>query len=548
MKKIILLTAVLATVFSCCPQHSGSIDVVPYPNKVTVSSGSFDAAGAPIYFDKRLDEASKAAVLNFASQISLTCGQECPISEGTAEGGINFILNPSLPSEAYKLTVMKSEVTAEASDLNGFIYSIQTLKQMLPVEVFGKVAAPQVDWTVQCAVIDDAPRFHYRGLHLDVARHFFDVDEVKKYLDMMEVNKQNIFHWHLTDDQGWRIEIKRYPELTAIGSVRKGTCIKKDWDNLDGVPYGGWYTQEQIREVVAYAATKGITVIPEIDLPGHMVAALTAYPQLGCTGGPYEVWTRWGIADDVLCVGKEETMTFLENVLSEVVELFPSEYIHIGGDECPKIRWENCPVCQAKIKELGLKGDDKHSAEHFLQSYVTARMEKFLESKGRKIIGWDEILEGEIAPNATVMSWRGIEGGIEASRLGHDAIMVPQSHCYLDHYQSDTPEEEPFGIGGCSPVDKLYGYEPFTDDMTDDMKSHIIGVQANLWTEYIATTEHLEYMLLPRATAVSEVQWCNPSVKDWDRFVKSSEHFCKIYEQMGFNYCKHIVDIRNGKK
>lgn len=546
MKKIILSLAVLAAAVACSSEQVRTIEVVPCPNEITMKSGSFNAAGSAIHCGAGLDEASKAAVGRFATQLSLTSGSESVVSDGTASDGINFILNENIPYEAYKLTVNKNKIKAEASGLNGFIYAIQTLKQMLPVEVFGTAAAPQADWTVPCAVINDEPRFHYRGLHLDVARHFFDIDEVKKYLDMMEVNKQNIFHWHLTDDQGWRIEIKQYPELTSIGSIRKGTCIKKEWENLDGIPYGGWFTQDQVREVVAYAAERGITVIPEIDLPGHMVAALTAYPQLGCTGGPYEVWTRWGVTDDVLCVGKEETMVFLENVLSEVVELFPSEYIHIGGDECPKVRWEKCPVCQAKIKELGLKGDDKHSAEHFLQSYVTARMEKFLESKGRKIIGWDEILEGELAPNATVMSWRGIEGGIEAAKLGHDAIMVPQSHLYLDHYQSDNPDQEPFSIGGCSPVDKVYGYEPFTDDMTEEMRGHIIGVQANLWTEYIASNEHLEYMLLPRATAISEVQWCKPSVKNWERFVQNSEHFCKIYEQMGFNYCKHIVDIRKG--
>ena len=316
-------------------------------------------------------------------------------------------------------------------------------------------------------------------------------------------------------------------------------------DNVfDGTPYGEglFYTQDQIREVIAYAAARGITVIPEIDLPGHMVAALACYPELGCTSGPYEVWPMWGVADDVLCPGNEKTFEFIENVLSEVADLFPSEYIHIGGDECPKVRWEKCPKCQARIKALGLEADERHSAEYLLQSYVTERVEAFLATRGKRIIGWDEILEGKLAPDATVMSWRGISGGLEAARLGHDAIMTPNSYLYFDYYQSENQDAEPLAIGGYLPVSKVYSYEPFEEGMTEEEKSHIIGVQANLWTEYITTESQLEYMLLPRLAALSEVQWCQPQNKNWERFEDCVDDVCDIYDQMGYNYARHLLE------
>ena len=314
-----------------------------------------------------------------------------------------------------------------------------------------------------------------------------------------------------------------------------------------------WYSQDQIREIIEYAAAKGITIIPEIDLPGHMLAALAAYPELGCTGGPYSVWGDWGISDDVLCVGKEKTMQFLEDVLSEICDLFPSEYIHVGGDECPKVRWEKCPRCQAKIRELGLKANEEYQPEHFLQAYVISRMEKFINSKGKRIIGWDEILEGEVAPNATIMSWRGVGGGLEAVRLGHDAIMTPNTFFYLDYYQSLDKENEPLAIGGYLPIEKCYSFEPFTEDMTDEEKAHILGVQANLWTEYIATESHLHYMLLPRMAALSEVQWCEPQNKSWERFHNNADEFCAIYDILGYSHGKHLFDAQgkisvNGEK
>ena len=390
--------------------------------------------------------------------------------------------------------------------------------------------------------IADAPRFAYRGMHLDVARHFFSVDEVKRYIDVMAIHKLNTLHWHLTDDQGWRIEIKRYPELTAVGSIRKATVVRKEWGTYDGTPYGGFYTQDEIRDVVKYAADRGVTVIPEIDLPGHMLAALTAYPELGCTGGPYEVWGRWGVADDVLCPGREKTFEFLEGVLTEVMELFPSEYIHIGGDECPKVRWEKCPRCQAKIRQLGLKDDGEHTAEHYLQSYVTDRIGKFLAQHGRRIIGWDEILEGRAPSDAVVMSWRGSEGGIAAAKLGHDVIMTPNSHFYFDYYQSLDTDAEPFGIGGYIPMEQVYSYDPAFPELTPEQQKHILGVQANLWTEYVLSDEHLEYMLLPRLAALSEVQWCLPETKDWNRFI-GSFRMDEIYSQMGYEFAKHIFGV-----
>ena len=548
MKKIYILLSAALLAIGCQQGTTDSINVIPYPNEVEVKGGTFNAAGAAFCYASEFDQAAKDAINSFASQLSLVTGVESLASEGTESKGFVFRYNAALPAEAYTLSVSRKATIAEASSLNGVIYAIQTIKQMLPTEVFGKSAAPEADWSMPCATINDAPRFGYRGLHLDEARHFFGMDAVKRYIDIMEVHKLNTLHWHLTDDQGWRIEIKKYPKLTEIGSIRKKTIIghihtSKDYDHT---PYGEgmWYSQDQIREVIAYAAAKGITIIPEIDLPGHMLGALAAYPELGCTGGPYEVWTRWGVSDDVLCAGNEKVYEFLEDVLAEVCELFPYEYIHIGGDECPKVRWESCPKCQAKIKALGLKDKDGQKAEHYLQSYVITRIEKFLNSKGRRIIGWDEILEGGIAPNATIMSWRGEVGGLEAVRQGHDAIMTPNTYFYLDYYQSADVAGEPFGIGGYLPVEKCYSYEPYPADMTDEQKSHIIGVQANLWTEYIAEEDHLFYMLLPRLAALSEVQWCDADRKDWGRFSKAATAFCEIYRTMGYNYATHIFQVK----
>lgn len=538
MKHLTLLTCVsLACAAACTTAEPETFSVIPSPNQVTLQTGSYNIKGAVFFTDAAVTAKAQNAIEEFRGQLGTVTGKQSKTAADAAAAGVKFIVDEALANEEYTLDVTENGVTVTASSDNGFLFAIQTIKQMLPVEVYGNKSASKA-WLLPCVSIQDKPRFNYRGMHLDPCRHFFSIEETKKILDLMAIYKLNTLHWHLTEDQGWRMEIKKYPELTEIGAYRNGTVIKKDWSSNDGIRYGGYYTQEEMKEVVAYADKLGITVIPELDLPGHMVAALTAYPELGCTGGPYEVWTRWGVAEDVLCVGKEETFTFLENVLTEMLDIFPSEYIHIGGDECPKVRWKECPHCQKRIKELGLKDQNGFSAEHYLQSYVTARIQKFLNDRGRKIIGWDEILEGELADGATVMSWRGTQGGIQAAKHGFDAIMTPSSEgYYFDHYQSRETDKEPFGIGGYAPIEKVYAYEPF-NGIPDDATKHILGVQANVWTEYIATPEHLEYMILPRLAALSEVQWCNADNKDFDRFDAALNHSVKIYDELGYTYCK----------
>ncbi len=543
MKKL-LLTLAAGIVLCSCGSHDPQIAIVPYPNHLETGRGTYRVTDRPVTCDSRTDERTQRAVVGFAARLATVTGGTNPVTvaDEVPASGIRFVTDESLPAEGYELNVDGEGIEVRASQFPGFLYALQSLGQLLPAAVYGTEPAPDAAWEVPCVRIADAPRFAYRGMHLDVARHFFSVDEVKRYIDVMAIHKLNTLHWHLTDDQGWRIEIKRYPELTAVGSIRKATVVRKEWGTYDGTPYGGFYTQDEIRDVVKYAADRGVTVIPEIDLPGHMLAALTAYPELGCTGGPYEVWGRWGVADDVLCPGREKTFEFLEGVLTEVMELFPSEYIHIGGDECPKVRWEKCPRCQAKIRQLGLKDDGEHTAEHYLQSYVTDRIGKFLAQHGRRIIGWDEILEGRAPSDAVVMSWRGSEGGIAAAKLGHDVIMTPNSHFYFDYYQSLDTDAEPFGIGGYIPMEQVYSYDPAFPELTPEQQRHILGVQANLWTEYVLSDEHLEYMLLPRLAALSEVQWCLPETKDWNRFI-GSFRMDKIYSQLGYEFAKHIFGV-----
>jgi hexosaminidase len=540
MKQIFTILSLALVLLSCSKEVTRTdIGIIPQPASVEMYEGTFNAAGAAFEADA-LCETVLNAISTFENNLVGASGA----ASGTSGSKFVFKADQSLGEEEYTIEVSAKKAVVKASGLNGFVYALESIKQLLPAEIYTGAPSAATCWCLPCLKIQDEPRFGYRGMHLDVSRHFFDANEVKKYIDIMAIHKLNVLHWHLTDDQGWRLEIKKYPQLTEHGAIRKQTIIGhgRDRKGYDNTPYGEgfYYTQDQVKEIIDYAAAKGIEIIPEIDLPGHMLAALACFPELGCTGGPYDVWGRWGIADDVLCVGKEETMKFLEDVLAEVADLFPSEYVHIGGDECPKVRWETCPHCQAKIAELGLKDDDKHKAEHYLQSYVTNRMEQFLSTKGKKIIGWDEILEGEIAPNATVMSWRGVEGGLEAVRMGHDAIMVPYTHLYLDYYQSKDKENEPLAIGGYVPVELVYSFEPFTEDMTDEEKSHILGIQANLWTEYIPTDAQLEYMLLPRLSALSEIQWCEPENKDYERFLGNMESMRKIYDILGYNYAKHI--------
>lgn len=440
-------------------------------------------------------------------------------------------------AEAYKLIVNDKRVCISGASEAGVFYGIQTLRKSLPV-------AQDINVNLSAVEIYDKPRFAYRGAMLDVARHFYTVDEVKTFIDMLALHNINRFHWHLTDDQGWRIEIKKYPKLMSVASERKETVVGRWYSGIyDGKTYGGYYTQDELRDVIDYAAKRHITIIPEVDLPGHMQAALTAYPELGCTGGPYEVRTIWGVSQDVLCVGNDFTLQFVKDVLSEVADIFPSEYIHIGGDECPKVRWEKCPKCQERIKSLGLKSDAKHTKEQRLQSYMIQEAAKYLKEKGKRIIGWTEILEGGLVPDATLMSWIGESGGIEAAHQHHDVIMTPNTYLYFDYYQSKKVEDEPLAIGGYLPIEKTYNYEPMPKELTKEEQQYIKGVQANLWTEYIPVFSQVQYMVLPRLGAAAEVQWTDPSKKDYKDFLRRVPHLVAVYDCYGWNYATHVYDV-----
>lgn len=440
-------------------------------------------------------------------------------------------------AEAYKLIVNDKRVCISGASEAGVFYGIQTLRKSLPV-------AQDINVNLSAVEIYDKPRFAYRGAMLDVARHFYTVDEVKTFIDMLALHNINRFHWHLTDDQGWRIEIKKYPKLMSVASERKETVVGRWYSGIyDGKPYGGYYTQDELRDVIDYAAKRHITIIPEVDLPGHMQAALTAYPELGCTGRPYEVRTIWGVSQDVLCVGNDFTLQFVKDVLSEVADIFPSEYIHIGGDECPKVRWEKCPKCQERIKSLGLKSDAKHTKEQRLQSYMIQEAAKYLKEKGKRIIGWTEILEGGLVPDATLMSWIGESGGIEAAHQHHDVIMTPNTYLYFDYYQSKKVEDEPLAIGGYLPIEKTYNYEPMPKELTKEEQQYIKGVQANLWTEYIPVFSQVQYMVLPRLGAAAEVQWTDPSKKDYKDFLRRVPHLVAVYDCYGWNYATHVYDV-----
>ena len=531
--KAILVAALFAAV-ACKGTEPTGVNIVPAPASMELTEGSFRADGAAFSLDGKLDKASLETAEDFRSLLEEKTGK----ASGKGKGTISFVVNENLGTEEYALTITGKEVTIEAATHSGFVYATQSLKQLCPPEFFAKgKKTSRLEWP--CLNIVDGPRFGYRGILIDSGRHFIPVEEVKKILDVMSFHKLNRLHWHLTEDQGWRIEIKKYPLLTEIGSVRNGTQIGKDRSTNDGVPYGGFYTQDELRDVVAYADKLGITVIPEIDLPGHMLSVLAAYPELGCTGGPYETGTIWGIMKDVLCPGNEAMFTFLEDVFTELIDIFPSEYINIGGDECPKDRWKECPKCQKLIKSLGLKDKNGATKEQFLQNYVTKRMQDFLASKGRKIIGWDEILEGELSEGATVMSWRGTDGGIEAASKGFDVIMAPYTFLYIDYYQTKERDKEPLAIGGYNPVETVYSFEPF-DGIDPVNQDHILGVQANLWGEYLVNTDYLEYMLLPRLAAVSEVQWCEAGNKDFERFHSSMKHIGDIYDAAGYTWCKYM--------
>ena len=433
-------------------------------------------------------------------------------------------------NEDYELTISNNNIQISAKEKSaGIFYAIQTLIQLLPVEKATTLVIP-------CLKIKDAPRFEWRGMHLDVCRHFFSVSFIKKYIDLIAMYKMNTFHWHLTEDQGWRIEIKKYPKLTQIGAYRKGTMVGPYSDQkFDSKPYGGFYTQEEIKDIVAYATKRHVTIVPEIEMPGHSVAAIASYPWLSCSGKQIEVEKGWGVFEDVYCT-KDSTFQFLQNVLDEVIALFPGKYIHIGGDESPKTRWKICPSCQAKIKSEHLKD------EHELQSYFIKRIEKYVNSKGKQIIGWDEILEGGLAPNAAVMSWQGIDGGIAAAKQKHKVVMTPGSHCYFDHYQS-APSGEPLAIGGYTPLEKVYSYEPVPSVLNEEEQSYIMGAQANLWTEYILDEKQLEYMAMPRMAALAEVLWSPKEKKNETDFLNRLQTHFLLLDKLNINYAKALYKV-----
>ncbi len=533
MKKTFAILCAALALTSCSPREQVTADyrVVPLPARIELELlGNFTLDRNTVIYYSAPELADEA--LLFSEYLLPLTGlqpQTTPVEPKRNYIGLEIdkdIANP----EAYKIEIDGEDITIEGGSAAGVFYGIQTLRKSIP-------AAGQHDVVFPAGEIEDAPRFGYRGAHLDVSRHFFPADSVKTYIDMMALHNMNTFHWHLTDDQGWRIEIDKYPRLAEIASKRIGSSKGHYEAEIDSIPVEGFYTKAEIRDVIDYAAERHITIIPEVDLPGHMQAVLAAYPELGCTGGPYEVWTHYGITDEVLCAGNNAMYEFLDGVLGEVAELFPSEYIHIGGDECPKVEWEKCPKCQAKIKALGLRDDKEHTAEQKLQSHVTKHVSDFLASKGKKIIGWDEILEGGIAPDATVMSWRGEAGGIQASNMGHDVIMTPNTYLYFDYYQSPDQDKQPLAIGGNLPLDKVYSYEPLPDTMTARQKAHIKGVQANLWTEFVKTFAHVQYMVLPRWSALADIQWVQPAQRDYTDFYGRMKQLVNTYEAEGYNYC-----------
>ena len=443
------------------------------------------------------------------------------------------ITNP----EGYQLKITTEGIEILSNSARGAFYAVQSLRQLLPAS-FENGSYKKSTVIIQNLEIKDAPQFKYRGMHLDVGRHFFPVDFIKKYIDLMSMLKMNTFHWHLTEDQGWRIEIKKYPKLQEVAAYRNETLIghySEQPHKFDGKKYGGFYTQEQIKDIVKYASERQVTVIPEIEMPGHAQAAISAYPELGCTGKPIDVATKWGVFEDIYCP-KEATFKFLEDVIDEVIALFPGKYIHIGGDEAPKTRWKNCAHCQSLIKKENLKD------EHGLQSYFITRMEKYINSKGKQIIGWDEILEGGLAPNATVMSWRGTEGAVIAAKQHHDVILTPGSHCYFDHYQS-TKEDEPLAIGGFLPLEKVYSFNPIPKELTKEESKYVLGAQGNVWTEYMKDSKQVEYMAFPRMMALSEVVWSKNENKNYEDFKNRLEIYQQRLDIRNVNYANHLYEV-----
>lgn len=545
----LFIALVIACTLSANAQRA-EYDVIPLPKEVNVDSANVFVLknGMGVSFDASNEEVYRN-VLFFRQWIEETTGITLKLAPGDKKAAIRMSLDypkakgevesdlTEQQKEAYMIKVDKKGIAIIAHQPIGLFRAAQTLRKSLPiVKNADKVELPYAE-------IFDEPRFEYRGVLLDCGRHYFTVEFIKKFLDVMALHGSNQFHWHLTEDQGWRFEVKAYPSLAQKGSVRAETVIGPGNSGIyNGTPYGGYYTQEECREVVRYAAERYINVVPEIDLPGHMQSALHVFPHLGCTGGPYPVRTYWGVSREVLCGGNPETLTFLKTVLGELCDVFPSKYIHIGGDECPKHRWQKCPTCQAKIKELGLKNDGKHTPENQLQSYINREVESFMKERGRAIIGWDEILEGGLSGESIIMSWRGTKGGIAAARQGHRVIMSPNVFSYIDHPQLKDLGKQPRTTDSyIVSASKVYSFEPLIpDSLTKEQQRLILGPQVNLWTEHVAYPQHAFYQLLPRLGASSEVQWCNPDQKNFDYFKKRLPRLKKLYDLLGVNYCKQL--------
>lgn len=537
MTKKILLSLVLSLFVATGFATDASYDVIPLPQSIVMVKGkSFILNSNTTIFCSSKDDLMQKNAYFLSCYIADLTGLKLKVSDIKPKKGnyIELLLNNKniKGKEAYTININNKNIKISGFTSAGVFYGIQTLRKSLPI--CNAINNPIV---LPAAEIKDAPRFKYRGMMLDCSRHFFSIDFIKKFIDLIALHNMNTFHWHLNDDQGWRIEIKKYPKLIEIGSVRTGTVMGRNSDVDDSIKYGGYYTQEQCREIVEYARQRHITVIPEIDMPGHMKAVLASYPNLGCTGGPYKVGHNWGVYYDVLCIGNEDTFKFVEGVLDEIIDIFPSRYIHIGGDETPTKRWSECSKCEKIMQKEGLPINK-------LQAYFTNRIEKYLNSKGRSIIGWDEILDGDINKSATIMSWRGIEPGEKGAKMGHDVIMSPTSYCYFDYAQTKEQYSEPLTQVHALDVEQVYSLDPAPKTMSEESKKHILGVQANLWTEYISNPNLATYMLLPRMAALSEVQWTSPAQKDFKQFKIRATRLSKLYDKYGYIYALHLWQER----
>lgn len=527
-----LFAVVLFTACRPAATVKGNLDIIPQPQEIVLARDTtpfiIDRSTTIVY--PATNEKMHRTADFLATFIKEMTGTEVRVSDKEKSSNAIILAVDSTMGhpEGYKLQITPEKVLLTGGSEAGVFYGIQTIHKALPILKDGKVAA-----ALPAGTVTDFPRFRYRGFMIDVGRHFFPVSYLKQMIDLMALHNINYFHWHLTEDQGWRIEIKKYPKLTEIGSKRDSTIIDWETKKFDGKPHSGFYTQDEAREIVRYAADRFITVVPEIDLPGHTTAALASYPELGCTGGPYKVLCSFGVFPDVLCAGNDQTLQFTKDVLDEIMDIFPSEYIHIGGDECPKSRWEKCPKCQAKIKELGIKALPKHSKENQLQTYFMSELEKEINAHGRRMLGWDEVLEGGLTPNSTIMSWRGIQGGIEAARQHHDVIMTPIQRLYFSNPRINK-------MTGFEWMNRVYNFEPVPAELTDAEKKFVIGTQGCIWTEWTADSTKMEWQILPRMAALSEIQWTLPEHKNFERFMERLPEMLKIYSSLDYGYREDV--------